>query len=250
MITPARSSSLPTVLDDTLAEALGRGGRDDPVLARTGGPAGNARLTAWTGLLILVLSLAELVTLLDVRGYISWHIVLGTLLIPPALLKTGSTGWRILRYYRHDPNYVQAGPPPLLLRLLGPGVVLSTLGLLGSGLILVLVGDNNAHTLLFSVLGQRVDWLRLHQGLFLVWGVLTGLHALARLVPALMLTFLPPGRRLSLEGRWARLTAFGVTAVAAAVAAVLVLSAGGSWRDGGGRHHPDGHSDFQPPTSR
>jgi hypothetical protein len=51
-------------------EATGRSHRSDAATGRTGGPAGNARLTAWPGLL-LVLFLAELVTLLDVRGLIS-----------------------------------------------------------------------------------------------------------------------------------------------------------------------------------
>jgi hypothetical protein len=72
--------------------------RTDPVLAGSGGPAGNAVLTAWTGLTLLVLSVAELLTLFDVRGLISWHVAIGALLVPPALVKTASTGWRIARY--------------------------------------------------------------------------------------------------------------------------------------------------------
>ena len=64
-----------------------------------GVPPGNARLTAWTGLVLLVLFLAELVTLLDVSGLISWHLALGVALGPPALLKTTTTGWRVVRYY-------------------------------------------------------------------------------------------------------------------------------------------------------
>ena len=82
----ARGRPAPNPLVETLDEATGLGRREDPVLPVTGGPAGNARLTAWTGVVLLVLSLAELVTLLDVRGLISWHIVIGTLLLPPALL--------------------------------------------------------------------------------------------------------------------------------------------------------------------
>jgi hypothetical protein len=54
-----------SIVADTLYSAIGRIHRDDPIDPSTGGPAGNARLTAWTGLLLLVLSLAELVTLLD-----------------------------------------------------------------------------------------------------------------------------------------------------------------------------------------
>src|SRR5436190_22844652 len=87
------------VADEYTAEALGQAHRDDPVLAGTGGPAGNARLTAWTGLLLLALLVAELVTLLDVHNWVSWHVAIGMLLIPPALLKTATTGWRIVRYY-------------------------------------------------------------------------------------------------------------------------------------------------------
>src|SRR3954452_15080190 len=108
-----------TALQEAGATALGREHREDPVLPGSGGPAGNARLTAWTGLVLLVLFLAELVTLLDVRGLISWHVALGVLLIPPALLKTASPGWRILRYYPGSRPSREAGPPPLLLRVLG-----------------------------------------------------------------------------------------------------------------------------------
>jgi len=77
---------------DVVGTALGRARRSDPVLPRTGGPAGNARLTAWIGLGLLIAFLAELVTLLDVAGLISWHIIIGVLLVPPALAKTATTG--------------------------------------------------------------------------------------------------------------------------------------------------------------
>src|SRR3954470_5743399 len=91
---------------ETVEVALGRTHRDDPVLPGTGGPAGNAVLTAWTGLVLLVLGVAELLTLFDVRGLLSWHVAIGALLVPPALLKTASTGWRLVRYYTGNPPYV------------------------------------------------------------------------------------------------------------------------------------------------
>lgn len=112
------------------------------MLPRSGGPAGNARLTAWTGLLLLVLFTAELLTLIDIRQLISWHVVIGTLLIPPALLKTGTTGWRIIGYYTRRRPYRDAGPPPMLLRILGPLVVIGTLAVLGTGLLLILLGPD------------------------------------------------------------------------------------------------------------
>ena len=221
-----------------VSTALGRNHRADPVAPRTGGPAGNARLTAWTGLILLALSIAELATLLDVRAWISWHIVIGALLIPPALLKTASTGWRIARYYRGDAAYHAAGPPPMLLRVLGPGVVASTLGLLGSGAVLILLGPRSTRTGLGTVAGHRVDWLTLHQGLFLIWAALTGLHVLARTVPALQLTARRRPAVTSVDGGARRAVVLaGVVAVAAAVA-VWALAASGSWRsDRGGRDH-------------
>ena len=101
---------LQQLTQDTLDEATGRRRRRDPVApsALAGRPA-TRELTAWTGILLLALFLAELVTLLDVHGLISWHIALGALLIPPALLKTATTGWRIVRYYVGDRDYRRRG---------------------------------------------------------------------------------------------------------------------------------------------
>jgi hypothetical protein len=45
-----RRGSLAAALADAGAEATGRAERANPVLARTGGPAGNALLTAWVAL--------------------------------------------------------------------------------------------------------------------------------------------------------------------------------------------------------
>lgn len=90
---------LPPPVTDVVQAAAGRTHRADAVLPGTGGPAGNAQLTAWLGLVLLALFLAQLVTLLDVRGLISWHLAIGLLLVPPALVKMATTGWRMARYY-------------------------------------------------------------------------------------------------------------------------------------------------------
>jgi hypothetical protein len=223
----------PSAVMDTVRAAAGRYHRDDPTASGDGGAAGNARLTAWTGLLILVLSLAELVTLINVGGLISWHIVIGVLLVPPALLKTASTGWRIVRYYRGNSDYRHAGPPPMLLRILGPGVVLSTLGLLASGLMLILLGRDSSRSVLFTALGQRVDWLTVHQGLFIVWAVLTGLHVLGRTVPALQLTIFRSHSPNSVDGARRRAAILIGTVAVAGLVAAFVLSASGSWQHRG-----------------
>lgn len=226
-----------TAVAGTVAAALGREQRDDPVLPRTGGPAGNAILTAWTGLMLLVLSVAELLTLFDVRGLISWHVAVGALLVPPALLKTGSTGWRVVRYYRGNPAYQQAGPPPTLLRLLGPLVVASTLSLLGTGVLLILLGEQSSRTDLFSIVGFHVDWISLHQASFIVWAVATGLHLLARIVTALRVTF-GRARDRGVPGRLTRGTAAVLVVVVAAALALVLVRADGTWGHDDFRHGP------------
>jgi hypothetical protein len=213
----------------TLAEAVGRETRDNPVLPGTGGPAGNALLTAWTALVLLILSSAELLTLFDVRGLISWHVALGALLVPPAVMKTASTGWRMARYYVGNAPYREAGPPPLLLRLLAPLVVVSTLGLLGSGVLLVLLGQDRAHGSLLTLVGFRVDWVTLHQGFFIAWCAAVGLHLLGRIVPALRLTVLTGPTSSAVPGRWTRILWFGAMVTSAAALAVALVHADGSW---------------------
>lgn len=218
----------------SVAEAIGQSHRDDPVLASSGGPAGNARLTAWLGLVLLVLFVVELATLLDVIGLLSWHVVVGVLLVPPALVKTGTTGWRIIRYYTRSPGYRKAGPPPLVLRVLGPLVVLFTLAVLGSGLALLALGPNASLDPFVTVLGFEVSALTVHQASFVIWAVVTGLHVLGRLVPAIRII---SGDR-PVPGTVARVIGFMGVAVTAALAAVLIYGASTSWLvDGPPTHH-------------
>ena len=223
------------------AEAIGRSHRDDPVLPNSGGPAGNARLTAWTGLVLLVLFLIELATLLNVTGLISWHVVVGVLLVPPALVKTCSTGWRIVRYYTHSAVYRQAGPPPMLLRVLGPLVVVSTLAVLGSGLALLALGQDASLRPFVGVLGYQVSALTVHQASFVIWAVATGLHVLGRLVPAARLLT----ERTAVPGGVARILSLVGIGVVAALTAVLVYGAAASWvaRPIEHHHHVVAHRD-------
>lgn len=220
---------LPTVFADTLDEARGRVHRRDSVAGPNGGPAGNSHLTAMTGLLLLVLIIAELVTLIDVSGLISWHIVVGTLLVPVAMLKTASAFWRIVRYYGGNRSYRQAGAPPTPVRLLGPLVVLSTWGLLASGLLLIALGPEGSRRPFFTGLGLAVDPLTMHQGAFVAFLIVTGLHVVARVFPAVTLL---AGRSHGAAGVPGRAGRFGVlvsVVVAAILAAVLVLAAAGTW---------------------
>ena len=98
--------------------------------ARAGGSEGNRRLTGATAAVLLVLLAAEGVTLLAIRPLVSAHVFIGMLLLPPVALKLASTGHRFVRYYTGHGAYRADGPPHPLLRLLGPVVVLATVGAL------------------------------------------------------------------------------------------------------------------------
>lgn len=216
----------PAPLVAVVETAAGRAHRRDPVTGVTGGPAGNARLTAWLGLTLLALFLAELVSLLDVRSMITWHIAVGAVLIPPSLLKTATTGWRIFRYYTGATDYVHAGPPPLLLRLLGPLVIVGTLALLGTGVLVGVLGPDSGRQPL--VAGAGISPLTLHQASFIVWGVATGLHVLARTVPATRLVLTRPAQ--TVPGAARRGGALVASLVAGALLVPLLLAASHNWR--------------------
>jgi len=218
---------------DTVNEAVGRSHRPDPVVGAAGGPAGNARLTAWTGAMLLVLLAVEGVTVLDIHGLITWHIVVGIVLIPPVLLKTASTGWRILRYYTGSRPYREAGPPPMPMRVLGPLVVVATLAVLASGTALIVIGPAASRRPLVGTPGPALDAVMIHKATFLVWLGVTAPHVLGRLVPALRLTL--PSRAAAVPGGFWRVGAILFTMAAAVVAAGLVLAAVGPWQVLGGR---------------
>jgi len=210
-------------LGPLVAEATGRVRRPDPLQPRTGGPAGNARLAAWTGIVLLVLLAVEGVTLIDVEGLITWHVVVGSLLVPPALLKVAVTGWRMLRYYAGNRAYRVAGPPPLLLRVLAPLVVISTLALLATGIAVGVLGPESGRA---SLWGTPASLLFFHQASFAVWVVATSLHVLGRLVPAARIV---AGRAASVvEGRLARgVVVLGALGVAVWVATIVLANSAG-----------------------
>jgi len=238
--------TLRELVDDTIAHATGRAHRADETRAGSGGPRGNARLTAWIGLGLLIAFAAELVTLLDVRGLLRWHIILGVVLIPPAILKTASTGWRILRYYTGNGAYRRAGPPPVLFRVLGPLVVVTTLGVLGSGLLLVLLGPEASRQPRATLFGNTIDLAMVHKGAFVLWGAATGLHVLGRLVPAWQATLGAVTRSDLVPGRWLRAVILAMTALVAigatAVTVSLVDTSGWDRPHLGDRPRPGAHS--------
>lgn len=145
------------------------------------GVVGNARLTASTGIILFLLLAAEGVTILSIRRLLLPHAFLGFVLIPPVLLKLGSTGYRFVRYYSGRPAYRLAGPPLLLLRLDAPIVVITTVVVLTSGVAL-------------WVFGLDRTWVVLHKGSFVIWFFATAVHVLGYLerAPRLALDDLRP----------------------------------------------------------
>ncbi|HLG61392.1 MAG TPA: hypothetical protein VKY19_05635 [Ktedonosporobacter sp.] len=132
------------------------------------GVVGNERLTALVSLVLLVLIIVELVTSALLRIWLPAHTVVGILLVGPLLVKIGSTGWRFLRYYTRAPAYVHRGPPLLVLRVLGPVLLVTTLVMVGSGIGLV-------------VTGPLQPFLLTHVFSALVWLPLIAVHSLAHL---------------------------------------------------------------------
>lgn len=230
-------ATLPSWLSGSVAAAVGSEDRHDPVLARTGGPAGNARLTAWTGAVLLVLFAAEGLTLLNLRSLITWHVVLGALLIPPTVLKIASTGWRMVSYYRAAAPYRTAGPPPTILRFLGPVVVASTAALLTTGVLLILLGQDRSRTTLASAGPLRIDWIWLHQASFAVWLVTMTVHVLGRVLPGMRILRQAVARPRAVPGSTMRVVALLAAGVLGAVCAFGLVAADSSWMGGHFFHH-------------
>src|SRR5262249_53546894 len=122
------------------------------------------------GALLVVLLAALGVTILRIRPLLGAHTFIGLLLVPPVLLKMASTGYRFVRYYTCSPSYRREGRPAAALRLLAPGVVLSTVVVFATGVALLLLGPSS-----------RGSLLAIHKASFLLWLGLTAIHLLGHL---------------------------------------------------------------------
>jgi hypothetical protein len=195
--------------------------RIDPAV--TGNVEGNARLTASLAVVLLVTLAVEGVTLLSLRSLISVHVFVGFALIPPVALKMASTVYRFARYYTGHRGYRGKGPPPVLLRLLGPIVILTTVLLLGTGVALGTVGAGSRETLLF--------W---HKASFVVWFAAMTVHVLGHLVDGLRLgvrDWRGPSKlgALVLRGRLARQSLIAFAIVAGIALGIWGLDSLGPW---------------------
>ena len=135
------------------------------------GVEGNAILTAVTGALLILPLAVEGVTILRIGQLLWLHMFLGMALSGLFGLKLASTGYKFTGYYTGRAAYVRKGPPITPLRLLAIPVVLFTIGVMATGILLLLEGP-----------GSRGQLLLLHKVFFIGWVAVTALHLLAHLV--------------------------------------------------------------------
>lgn len=192
-------------------------------------PDGNERLTAAVGVLLLAPIAVELATiLLGVHTFMSLHVFVGLALIPPVLLKLGSTGWRFVRYYTGSRAYVTHGAPQLAMRLLAPMLVVATVLLFGSG---VAMGVLHGHALQIA--------RRLHGPSSVIWLVLIGVHVLVYLRRALITSSrdLRAGARPEVRGGTWRSYALAAALIFGLVAGAATIPSQHRWIDL--QHHHD-----------
>ncbi len=187
-----------------------------------GGTTGNERLTAATGIVLIVLLAVIGLTLLRLRTLIWVHLFVGLLLLGPIALKMASTGYRFVRYYASSPAYVERGAPAWILRMSAPVVVASTLAVFGTGVALLLVGPGSAGLL-----------RPLHKASFILWIAVTALHVLGHL-PDLAKAFVRrEGDRVEYHpfaaGAAGRALSLAGAIVGGIVLAVLLIPHFGAW---------------------
>src|ERR1700694_496965 len=130
---PSRSRSMKEDFEK-LDTRISRQNIPSPAKDAPSGVVGNARLTGTLGAALFVLLAIEGVTILRVKELISAHVFVGMLIVPPVVVKTATTMYRFTRYYLRDPNYSHKGPPPTLLRIVGPLVVVTSIAVLATGI--------------------------------------------------------------------------------------------------------------------
>jgi len=190
------------------------------------GVAGNEKLTAMTGSVLLIGFAAEGLTIIGVHRFLFLHFVIGFLLIGPVLLKIASTLYRFLRYYAGSQSYVRKGPPNPILRVLGPIVILTSVGVIGSGVMLGVLGP-----------GRGGLWLFLHKGCFVLWFGAMTVHVLthAPRLPAMLSARYTSdsGRVTAVPGGAVRWLLLAASLAAGVGVAALAMQLSSGWGLGG-----------------
>jgi len=192
------------------------------------GVESNARLTASVAVVLFVLLAAEGVTILQIRRLLTPHVFIGMLLIPPVLLKVGSTTWRFARYYLGAPAYRRKGPPPVVLRLLGPILVTLTLIVFASGI-----------ALLLTPTAWHARMLFVHKASFILWIAAMAVHVLGHLLETARLAPRDWMHETRTQVRGAGLRQWSVAASVSLglILAFLTIPEVGRWLGAGGLLH-------------
>lgn len=192
---------------------------------RLAGVEVNELLTSSAAALLVILLIAEGITILDMRGLLGPHMFIGLVLIGPIALKLASTGYRFVRYYTGAPVYVAKGPPHLALRALAPVLVAATMMIFATGIWLL-------------ALGHRSDLvLTLHKVSFIVWSGVFGVHFLAYLPRAgrsLRTAWTAAPARPRNPARRAAALLVALSLCAGLVLALTLLAQIGAWHRGYG----------------
>jgi hypothetical protein len=193
--------------------------RDSLLAQHSGGAAGNERLTAMTGAVLLILLAVECYTILRIGRLLTLHVFLGMLLLGPVTLKAGSVLYRFARYYTGSEPYRRTGPPAPLLRLIGPIILLLTACVFGSGIMLAVTGPSY---------GPPSGWLVVHRISFFAWLFFIAIHLVAY-VPRLPRLLAAETRRTCLGGRGTRLALLIASLLGGLVIALLTVHLAGNW---------------------
>jgi hypothetical protein len=192
------------------------------------GAEGNERLTVMTGAVLLIGLAVECYTILRIGRLLTLHVFLGMLLLGPVVLKAGSVLYRFVRYYSGSEPYRRKGPPALLLRVIGPIIMLITACVFGSGIMLAVTGPSD---------WPPSGWLEVHRISFIAWAFFIVIHVLAYLprVPRLLAAEARGGGPLLglLGGRGTRLALLVASLLAGLVIALLTVHLAGKWESFG-----------------
>jgi hypothetical protein len=191
---------------------------------RVGHPRANRRLTASVAVVLLVLLAAEGFTILRVGRLLTAHVFIGMLLVPPVLLKMGSTMWRFGQYYLGNEEYRRKGPPLPLLRILGPVLIILTVVMFATGI-----------ALLLGPLSIRSPMLQLHRISFILWFAVMVIHVLGHIVETARVAPRDWMRRTrgQVDGAGVRQWALAASLVVGLILAFAVVPHVGPWLTGG-----------------